>query len=361
MKILHAIPSLKVGGAEKIVANLCGALADRGHNVTILLFEPLCKNSFCLHRRINIRVVSSFLSFKYNLFSLTRVLWYLRKEKFDVVHTHLTVNNTLVRFLAVFAGVPVIIGHEHGGFLLRNKIARFLLILLEKRITYNLFISEHDLEYFTSYDKTTSADKNLVVDNPLMVNIKPYCYKSNRQIEVIGMVGRIIGIKNHLWALQALSPFLRQNRCKIIIVGDGEESLKKEILQTALNNCIDLEITGYVQNVEKYLSAFDVLIHPSSTEGFGLAIIEAMAFGVPVIASKVGGIPNIIQHKINGLLFESGNESDLLNNLVQLNNDYSFRKNISKEAYNSVVDKFSFDRYIVKIEKLYENSLQKRS
>lgn len=355
MKILHVIPSLKIGGAEKIVANLSSALADKGYDVSVLLFSPITEDCFQVSKRVKVKTISSRLTFKYNIVSMLRVLWYLKKEKFDVVHTHLTVNNTFVRLIAVLAGIRVIVGHEHGGFLVRNGAARFILKMLEKRISYNIYISEHDLKYFTAYDKVRTTDKNIVINNPLLLNAKPYMLRPNKRVKRIGMVGRIIECKGHIWALKAISSYLRENDCSVMIVGDGSENIKQEIQRIGIESGIDIKITGYTQNVEHYLEGFDMLIHPSLSEGFGMAIIEAMAFGIPVVASKVGGIPNIIKNNYNGLLVEPMNSAELLNQVKRLFNDSLLRESISQNAFDSV-EKFSFHNYITTIENVYERS-----
>ena len=360
MKILHVIPSLEIGGAEKIVANLCSGLATKNYDVSLLLFKDLSNKCFNVSDKVKIKLVHSKIPFKYNIYSLLKVFSYLKKEKFDVVHTHLTVNNTFVRLLAILAGIPVIIGHEHGGFLKRNGIARILLCKIEKYISFNLFISEHDREYFTKYDKNVVKNKNLVINNPLLINVKPLNFKNNK-VNVIGMVGRIIETKGHFFALQAIVPFIREYRCKVIIVGDGDKNLRQELISFAKTNNIDLVITGYTKNVEEYYSKFDVLLQPSFSEGFGLAIIEAMAFGVPVIASNVGGIPNIIEHQKNGLLFETGYKTELLSRLYQINDDLKLKQNLSENGYEHVINKYSFTKYIHSIEKLYINAFNKKN
>ena len=103
-----------------------------------------------------------------------------------------------------------------------------------------------------------------------------------------------------------------------MFVGDGE--LKEKVIEYARQNNIenDIIITDWVSNVEKYIPAFDIAILPSKWEGFGLVLIEYMACDKPIIASNVGGIPNIITNNENGYLIEPTNIDQLAEKIEKL-------------------------------------------
>ena len=128
---------------------------------------------------------------------------------------------------------------------------------------------------------------------------------------------------------------------KFMFIGSGE--MENDVLEYARQNNMEdkIIITGWVQNVEKYIPALDIAILPSKWEGFGLVIIEYMACNKPIIASKVGGIMNIIKNEDNGILIEKENAESLkkgiekyINDPVYKNNTINYNKEYMKENYN---------------------------
>jgi N-acetyl-alpha-D-glucosaminyl L-malate synthase BshA len=141
---------------------------------------------------------------------------------------------------------------------------------------------------------------------------------------------------------------------KLIFVGDGPEKSKAERLCRDLNLCDDVKFLGPLKNTSDILSLSDLFVLPSETESFGLAALEAMACGVPVVASNSGGIPEVVEHGFSGLLNEVGDTETMTKNALEiLQNLDSYKKNARKSA-----EKFDIhvviDRYI----KLYESLIK---
>jgi glycosyltransferase involved in cell wall biosynthesis len=145
---------------------------------------------------------------------------------------------------------------------------------------------------------------------------------------------------------------------RLILVGDGQE---RERL-TAMS--IQLGIQKYVQfigavpreEVKTYMQQADVFVLPSLSEGFPNVILEAMACGLPIIASRVGGIPDIITNDTNGYLVEAEDANDLANKIILLLSDDALRKKISdNNRYH--VKKYEWESIILELEKIYKLSV----
>jgi glycosyltransferase involved in cell wall biosynthesis len=141
----------------------------------------------------------------------------------------------------------------------------------------------------------------------------------------------------------------------LLLVGSGgldmhncENALRDFVSEHGLDDCVSF--VGSVDNVQTYLQASDVFVLPTEREAFGISLIEAMACGIPVIASRVGGIPDILQDNVDGCLVAAGDFQQLRGSLDMLYGDVGMRKRLGNSARDSVVQRFSeravLDRYL---------------
>ncbi len=181
---------------------------------------------------------------------------------------------------------------------------------------------------------------------------------------VIGFVGRIVPIKRLEWFLRVLNslkhtgiPFLG------VVVGGagGEEEYVKRI--EGLRHDLELEdqtrFLGYRTDVASLMPNFDVLLVPSDREPFGRVIIEAMAAGVPVIATNSGGPPEIIDNHVDGFLVDSDEWQEMATKLMELLTQPRLAKNIAEAAREKVNNRFSVERYGGEVLEVYEHLLNK--
>ena len=140
--------------------------------------------------------------------------------------------------------------------------------------------------------------------------------------------------------------------CTLVIIGDGEErpKLEAKIADLGLKNQVFL--VGQKNEAYRYLKAFDIYIQPSIKEGFPWALLEAMAAGLPVVATRVGAIPEIIQDGQNGLIVPPRNPESLASAVASLLSNESLRHTLGTAASQTVVNKFSLSKMVQKIERL---------
>lgn len=164
----------------------------------------------------------------------------------------------------------------------------------------------------------------------------------------IGCVARLEKEKGIEFLIQTIKivrefiPFAR-----LIIVGEGSERKKLRWLAERLDLKEAVQWVGHQEEVQKWYGYFDVYVLPSVTrESFGITLVEAMASGLPVVASRIGGIPEVIDHNKNGLLTKPGNSQDLADKLLYLYNNRSTAREMVVAARQKVEDSFSLDRMI---------------
>jgi len=145
---------------------------------------------------------------------------------------------------------------------------------------------------------------------------------------------------------------------RLILVGDGEERERLAALSIQLGIQKDVQFIGQVpyEMVKTFMQQADVFVLPSLSEGFPNVILEAMACGLPIIASRVGGIPDIITNDINGYLVEVKDTNDMANKIMLLLSDDTLRKKIS-DNNRHLVKKYTWENVIFELEKIYELSI----
>jgi glycosyltransferase involved in cell wall biosynthesis len=138
-----------------------------------------------------------------------------------------------------------------------------------------------------------------------------------------------------------------------VLVGNGKDDRKFRRIANGLGN---VEFAGFVENVADYLATFDVFIYPSLREGLGSSLLDAMHFGLPIVASEVGGIPEIVEHKVNGLLIAPGSARELIAAIQRVVTDPGLRESMRRENRNKAA-RFGVARMATSYESIYRSIL----
>ena len=145
---------------------------------------------------------------------------------------------------------------------------------------------------------------------------------------------------------------------KLVLVGDGPERAKMERLARELNISTDVNFLGNLKSTKEVLNISDLFMLPSSSESFGLAALEALACGVPVIATNKGGIPEVVEHGISGYLSKVGDYKDMSKNALSILNDEKNHLEFKNNAIDSA-KKFDIHKILPLYEGIYKKSLEK--
>ena len=134
--------------------------------------------------------------------------------------------------------------------------------------------------------------------------------------------------------------------CKVVIIGGGEdfEKMKKEIEDKKLQE--DIILAGFVMGASKYLKAFDIFILPSLKEGLPYVVLEAMNAGLPIVASSVGGLTDLVENEKNGILIPPKNPDEIANSLSLLIKSKSMREKMGARSLELATQKFSFEKML---------------
>ena len=267
------------------------------------------------------------IQLKSDLKSIKEIRKVLKKIKPDIVYLHSSKAGALGRIALLFNFKVKILYNAHGWYFnaqISNKKKKiFALIERVLAIKTNKIINISKSEYESALKyKIASKKKMCIIENGIdftkFKDSDKFRDETRKKLDikdneiVIGVVGRLSEQKDPMTMIKAFKEVYEENKnVKMLFVGSGD--LEDNIKKFAENNNIldKVIITGWVDEVEKFIPAFDIAVLPSKWEGFGLVLIEYMACNKPIIASNVGGIKNIIKDEVNGYLINKENKKQL--------------------------------------------------
>ena len=175
---------------------------------------------------------------------------------------------------------------------------------------------------------------------------------------VIGFIGRLEEQKGITYLLQAIEKLnCSFSHLKVVIVGEG--SLSGQFLVQAISlRLTNVRFTGFQRDTPKFLGMFDVFVLPSLFEGLPVSAIQAMAAGLPVVASRVGGIEEVVEHEVTGLLVEPAHPQELAGALSRLVENPERRLKMGEQAREHAMLRFSAEAMVAKTEGIYAELLE---
>ena len=244
----------------------------------------------------------------------------------------------------------------------QNFLKRFFRKILIRKADEVTAISR----YLENYAQNQGAKKTAIIPNGALLEGAQLAVKSRIADDSMGngktivTVSRLVpknGVDILIRAFHILSTRYNIKDARLLVVGSGSEENNLKNLSKSLDLRNSINFIGNIPNerVYDYLAKADLFVRPSRSEGLGNAFLEAMAAGVAVIGTPVGGIPDFIKNGETGLFAEPENPEDLADKIAVLLNDDSLRKNIIAKAYNFVKEKYNWDLIAGQYKKIYEN------
>jgi glycosyltransferase involved in cell wall biosynthesis len=347
IKLAHINLAKGFRGGERQTAILIEELSKRGYEQAIFVREShneeISLKNYLKKRNIpNLQIFELQNPYfqKMNLF-----------RGFDLVHTHETKGNQLATFVKMFLKVPYIITRRVQFTPKTNFFNKYMYRNSSVNVVLSKAIGE-DLSKLLPNMKTEIIPSSFLETIPAEVeNIKSR-YQGKT---IIGHIGAVVDShKGQCTILESAKLLKDRSDLFFLIVGDGEDLQKCQEESKDLDN---IDFIGFKANIFDYLKSFDLFVFPSNHEGLGSTLIDAMRFKKPIVASNVGGIPDIIEDNRNGFLIEAGNNIQLKDKIVEIleNNEVSqkFRENNEKDS-----TMFSPQEMTDKYEEIYKKILK---
>lgn len=362
IKVAHLIGGGDVGGAKQHLLTLLSNIdLDKFSPLIIALGSgPLVKEAESMNIPVKVLPYKGFLGSHF-FKSLPKVL---KQENFHILHTHgvranfygrwsSKINKNITKVVTTVHSIPfydyesplwgiaatLIDSSTRSMTDVYVAVSRAVLLHLLKR-----GIKSKNIEVIYN-----GIDENLLNNFPLTSSNPP----------VIGNVGRLVSVKGQIYLLKAIPCILEEyGKVEVRFIGDGP--LKEKLVNLAKKLKIEKYVSfkGRVNNVYNEISKFTIGVFPSLMEGMGLAIIETMGLGVPVVASRVGGIEEVIAHEKTGLLVPRKDHESLAKEIVKLLKDEDLRKSIGKNGRKQVLIRFNLNHMLERTEWLYRNLVE---
>ncbi len=365
-----------VGGSGIVATELAKALADRGHQVHLVSTDPPFRlgdyQAGLVFHQVNTPSYPLFREPQYVLSLANKVVQVAREFRLEVVHAHYAIPHATAALLARQVleasghAVPRVVTTLHGtDITLVGSDPSFSEI-----VAYSIETSNGVTAVSQSLREATRRELNVRRD----IEVIPNCLDCGiyRRREVPGLRKRfaaddatrlVIHISNFRPVKRidaVMEVFARISRAvpaRLLLVGDGPELGTAYRLSRELGIAPLVETLGAQEDVIPLLSAADLFLLPSAQESFGLAALEAMACDVPVVASNVGGLPEVISHGVSGFLRDPGDLDGMAGDAIALLTDPVLHRTIADAARARVRDEFCVDRVVPMYERYYERVL----
>lgn len=349
MKILYLLFSFTTGGTERLVSDICNEMANREHNIHLYIVNNLVDQNMLdtLDPRISVLLQKRPVGGKDKLRTLFKIAHYIRENKIDVVHCNSFAAPELLLLKPFYFPRTKIIHtiHDVGQYQSLNFVKRYLRNLLCHRF---IAISNCVREDIISHG--AKPDKVHVVYNAIdLTRFMPQQLPAKDTIR-IGQVARIMPEKKGQDLLIDAMELLHKKHPKLecFFAGDADaahqeafSALKKSVNDAALTGCITF--LGNLVDVPSFLATLDIFVLPSRYEGFGISLVEALAMGIPCVASHLDGPAEVLQNGKFGILFTPNDSKDLAEKLDNMINDLTSCKEKAvaavpyiRKAYNIV-------------------------
>ncbi len=300
----------------------------------------------------------------------------IRRERPHIVHTHAAKPGVLGRLAARLAGVPIVVHTFHGHILhgyygpLISQLLRWMERWLAGISDRIIAVSEQVKQDLVRY-RVAVAGKICVI--PLGFDLRPFLHSGQHRgalmqelgltngTRLVGIVGRIFPIKNHRLFLEAAARVaVEEPHARFVVVGDGVLRHEMEACAQSLGIADRVTFTGWRRDLPRVYPDLDVLVVSSLNEGTPVSAIEAMASGCPVVATRVGGLPDLIDDGKTGHLVPSEDVAALANGILRVLRDRVAAQAIAQAAREHVSQRFRSSRLLCDMERLYDELLAEK-
>ena len=359
MKILHVETGRHLYGGPQQVIYLVSALLERGHDCTLVCPPETGVDSAA--RSAGIQVRNLFCAGDLDLPFAYRLTQYIQATGPDLVHCHSRRGADILGGLAAsFADVPAIVSRR-----VDNTEMRLMAALRYRPFRKIIAISEAIAAVLRDHD--VDADRIEVIRSAVDTTrfgqpVDRDAFRKEFGLPndaiVIGAAGQLIPRKGHRYLLQAIADLRHKHpEIRLIIFGEGHlnNQLRAQAASLGLGEVV--QFAGFREDLDDFMGAFDIFVHPALAEGLGVATLKAAAAGVPVIGFNAGGLPEAVVDGETGILVSPENVEELRAAIATLIDDDDLRHRMGASGRQRMQSEFSIDTMADKHDEFYESVL----
>jgi glycosyltransferase involved in cell wall biosynthesis len=365
VNVMNVVASTAMGGADRVVLSLASAIDRDRLNCRFCVFVNFRRGQNDLYEMIR-QGANDVVAIEIGKNDELRQLWQfvnvVRTNRIHVLHTHGYRSDILGLLVAKILGIPIV-STVHGWTSATEQLRR-----------YEMW-QRHALKYFDVVIAVSEDIRQILIAHGVApqrvvklhnaINVDAYSGghggRDFRQeigigphARLVGAVGRLSVEKGLEYLLKACAQLIAKNRLvKLLVVGDGPQRQELEALAKSLGISEDVIFCGHRSDVHRIYPALDVYAIPSLTEGMPIALLEAMVFGRSVVASRVGGIPEVVQDGVTGFLVPPRDVDQLAEKMWDILQSPNIAADMGRRAKKCVESLFDVREWIKKIEGIY--------
>lgn len=289
----------------------------------------------------------------------------VRRQNISLIHAHEFRANAFGTVVAKVCGIPLV-GTVHGKNYYPNHAKRRVAYRWTSRAAHMVAVS-HDLQHFLEEQIGIPHDRITMIHNG--VDMMPQRslgqirelrseFGIGKDVFLLGIVGSLYPVKGHAYLFKALRPVLAHYpETRLFVIGQGEleQTLKQQVIDLGIDRAVSF--LGLRNDVPRLLPALDLFVLPSLSEGLSIALLEAMAAGVPVLASKVGGNPEIVIDGETGFLVSPERYEELSARILELMRDRDLTRLCGERGRRWVAQEYTTARMLARYQDLYSACL----
>ena len=362
MRILHTEWSDDLGGQEKRVLAEAAGLRDRKHSVSLICRERAKIRGEAIKFGLEVHTLP--MRKLYDIASMIKLSQFLKVNRFDIINTHSGVDSWIGGIASRIAGVPVLVRTRHLNIPLKRSLLNFIHYLPDMYITCGENMRE-------TLIKQCHFPSEKVISIPTGVHAEFFHVKRNpeaklrygldKDVIVITNVGIFRKVKGHEVMLKSVAKVINQlPKAKFLLVGDGPDKKDLEEMANEMGIGKHVLFPGFIDNIPEIYSFTDIAILSSWSEGLPQSLLQAMAAGVPVIATNVGGVPEVVVHEESGILIEAGDHAALAEGIIRIINHPDLAVRMAGRAKEIILQGHSMNSMLDSIESLYQRLLREK-
>ncbi|MCD4738727.1 MAG: glycosyltransferase [Anaerolineae bacterium] len=362
--LFHLITELDIGGAQKALLRLLTHLDRDRFSPTVICLYNGDKAVAQEIRALSIPVIDLGMTAKWRLDAFWRLYRLLRRERPTILHTWMFHANIPGRVLGRLTGIPIVISSERT--MGQESRWRYRLNRLTDPLTDRVVCVSQLVADFVVAEVGIPRHKTIVIPNGIDAQAFEHLpTKQKARVDLglpldstlVGTVARLDPVKRLDVLLQATA---LMDDVHTVIVGAGPERESLEALSERLGLADRVHFVGQQSNVPEWLAALDIFALTSDWEGMSNAILEAMAAGLPIVATAVGGTPEVVVDGVTGLLVPPRDPDALTQAITRLLRDPDLRRKMGRAGRERVQQHFSVERMVQQTQSLYEQLLAKK-
>jgi glycosyltransferase involved in cell wall biosynthesis len=360
-RVVYLSHAFMVGGAEEMVLNLVRRLPGR--------YEPAV---VCIHHAGPIGEEIARTGVRFEVLGLNpgiaRPLDVLKLRDFlhrfqpTIVHTFLLTGSLYGRFAAMMAGVPIVIGTEVNIYANKRRsharVEKWLMKGTDAVIASAASVKDFYIKQVAADAAKVEVIYNAVDWSQLETTMTRDAFRDAmgvpRHVMLAGIIARLTEQKAHRVLFEAMSRHPGLQQLHVLVIGDGElrDELRQRVETLGLGQRV--HFAGARRDLGNVLASVDVFTMPSLWEGLPLSLVLAMGAGLPVVATAVAGIPEVVRDNVSGLLVPPGRATELGDALARVVADADLRRSLGEQARTFVRPRFGVEQYVSSITDLYD-------